>query len=233
MPEKVLSGRREEGRGLRIARRTQRGDLKHLITPLKDLYNGALKARPITFPLPTRSATLKAAYLMADPRLIVVMKGDEIVGQFAMIRRRPSTLPGQVIPGRLADADRIAAHPVINLNGAGLLENTHSGGKARWWRCASARARATFSTPIVQRRRNDDAARDAGLGIDFTGTDVPEAVEATAGQLIIELHTYRCANVRFGLMTPDGALPYPLSTTADQRRVGAPLVHYPVPPPAG
>jgi GNAT superfamily N-acetyltransferase len=137
MPEKVMKVAElvQQRRGLRIATYQTRGDLKHLVAPMKNLYNSALSGTTDNFPISDEEANLIAKQLInfADPRLIkIVMKGDEIVGFMfgypdpsAAIRR----CKGKLFPvGWLDILIELRRTQWINLNGAGLLEKYRGGG---------------------------------------------------------------------------------------------------------
>ena len=130
LPDKILKIAElvQQRRGLRIARYQKRSDLKHLIGPMKDLYNSALSGTTDTFPITDEEAQLMAKQLLmfADPRLIkIVMKDDEIVG-FLFGYPDPSAAiqrcKGRLFPiGWLDILIELKRTKWINLNGAGIL----------------------------------------------------------------------------------------------------------------
>ncbi len=181
LPEKVLkiADLVQQRRGLRIARYQKRSDLKHLIGPMKDLYNGALSGTTDTFPITDEEAQLMARQLLmfADPRLIkVVMKDDQIVG-FLFGYPDPSAAiqrcKGRLFPiGWLDILIELKRTQWINLNGAGLIEKYRgSGGTALLFAemYKSVRDSHFCYADVVQiGAENDKMQREiASLGIDF------------------------------------------------------------------
>jgi hypothetical protein len=181
LPEKVLKVAElvQQRRGLRIARYQKRSDLKHLIGPMKDLYNGALSGTTDTFPITDEEARLMARQLLlfADPRLIkVVLKDDQIVG-FLFGYPDPSAAiqrcKGRLFPiGWLDILIELKRTPWINLNGAGLIEKYRgSGGTALLFAemYKSVRESNFRYADVVQiGAENDKMQREiASLGIDF------------------------------------------------------------------
>ncbi len=182
MPEKVMKVAElvQQRRGLRIATYKTRGDLRHLIAPMKNLYNSALIGTTDTFPITDEEANLMAQQIInfADPRLIkIVMKGDEIVG-FLFGYPDPSAAiqrcKGKLFPFGWLDI-LIELHRTrwINLNGAGLLEKYRgSGGTALLFAEMYKSVRESphyLHADVVQiGAENDKMQREiAGLGIDF------------------------------------------------------------------
>ncbi len=182
MPEKVMTVAEvvQQRRGLRIATYKTRGDLKHLVAPMKDLYNSALSGTTDTFPITDEEVNLMAQQLMsfADPRLIkIVMKGDDIVG-FLFGYPDPSAAiqrcKGKLFPlGWLDILIELRRTKWINLNGAGLLEKYRgSGGTALLFAEMYKSVRESphyLHAELVQiGAENDKMQREiAGLGIDF------------------------------------------------------------------
>lgn len=181
MPEKVLqvAERVQQRRGLRVARYKTRRDLKHLIRPMKELYNSALDGTTDNFPITDAEAELigKQLIAFADPRLIkVVLKGEEIVG-FLFGYPDPSAAiqrcQGKLFPfGWLDILIELKRTRWINLNGAGLLEKYRgSGGTALLFAeiYKSVRESHFLHADVVQiGAENDRMQREiAGLGIDF------------------------------------------------------------------
>ncbi len=181
LPEKVLkiADLVQQRRGLRIARYQKRSDLKHLIGPMKDLYNGALSGTTDTFPITDEEAQLMARQLLmfADPRLVkVVLKDDQIVG-FLFGYPDPSAAiqrcKGRLFPfGWLDILIELKRTKWINLNGAGLIEKYRgSGGTALLFAemYKSVRDSHFRYADVVQiGADNDKMQREiASLGIDF------------------------------------------------------------------
>ncbi len=184
MPEKVLhvAERVQQRRGLRVARYQTRRDLKHLIRPMKELYNSALDGTTDNFPITDAEAELigKQLIAFADPRLIkVVLKGEEIVG-FLFGYPDPSAAiqrcQGKLFPfGWLDILIELKRTRWINLNGAGLLEKYRgSGGTALLFAeiYKSVRESHFLHADVVQiGAENDRMQREiASLGIDFYKT---------------------------------------------------------------
>ena len=181
LPDKVLkiADLVQQRRGLRIARYQKRSDLKQLVGPMKDLYNGALSGTTDTFPITDEEAQLMAKQLLmfADPRLIkIVMKDDEIVG-FLFGYPDPSAAiqrcKGRLFPiGWLDILIELKRTQWINLNGAGLIEKYRgSGGTALLFAemYKSVREGHYRYIDVVQiGADNDKMQREiASMGIDF------------------------------------------------------------------
>jgi hypothetical protein len=181
LPDKVLkiADLVQQRRGLRVARYEKRRDLKHLIGPMKDLYNGALSGTTDTFPITDEEARLMARQLLlfADPRLIkVVLKDDQIVG-FLFGYPDPSAAiqrcKGRLFPiGWLDILIELKRTRWINLNGAGLIEKYRgSGGTALLFAemYKSVRESNFRYADVVQiGAENDKMQREiASMGIDF------------------------------------------------------------------
>ena len=182
MPEKVMKVAElvQQRRGLRVATYRTRGDLRQLVAPMKDLYNGALGGTTDTFPITDEEVNMMAQQLInfADPRLIkIVMKGDEIVG-FLFGYPDPSAAiqrcKGKLFPfGWLDILIELRRTKWINLNGAGLLEKYRgSGGTALLFAEMFKSVRSSphyLHADLVQiGAENDKMQREiAGLGIDF------------------------------------------------------------------
>lgn len=181
LPEKVLkiADLVQQRRGLRIARYQKRSDLKHLVGPMKDLYNSALSDTTDTFPITDEEAQLMARQLLmfADPHLVkVVLKDDQIVG-FLFGYPDPSAAiqrcKGRLFPiGWLDILIELKRTQWINLNGAGLIEKYRgSGGTALLFAemYKSVRDSHFRYADVVQiGADNDKMQREiASLGIDF------------------------------------------------------------------
>lgn len=182
MPDKLMKVGElvQQRRGLRIATYRRRGDLKQLVEPMKQLYNGVLSGTTDNFPITDEEVNLMAQQLInfADPRLIkIVMKGDEIVG-FLFGYPDPSAAiqrcQGKLWPfGWLDIWIELKRTKWINLNGAGLLEKYRgSGGTALLFAEMYKSVRESphyLHADVVQiGAENDKMQREiAGLGIDF------------------------------------------------------------------
>jgi hypothetical protein len=181
LPEKVLKVAElvQQRRGLRIARYEKRSDLKHLIGPMKDLYNSALSGTTDTFPITDEEAQLMGRQLLmfADPSLVkVVMKDDQIVG-FMFGYPDPSAAiqrcKGRLFPiGWLDILIELKRTKWINLNGAGLIEKYRgSGGTALLFSemYKSVRGGHYLYADVVQiGAENDKMQREiSSMGIDF------------------------------------------------------------------
>ncbi len=182
MPERIMKVAElvQQRRGLRIATYRTRRDLKQLVEPMKNLYNGALGGTTDTFPITDEETNLMAQQLInfADPRLIkVVMKGDEIVG-FLFGYPDPSAAiqrnGGKLFPfGWLDMLLELKRTKWINLNGAGLLEKYRGGGGTallfvEMYKSVRDNPRYLHADVVQIGAENDKMQREiAGLGINF------------------------------------------------------------------
>jgi hypothetical protein len=189
MPDKVMKVAElvQQRRGLRIATYRRRSDLKQLVEPMKNLYNGALSGTTDNFPISDEEVNLMAQQLInfADPRLIkIVMKvadspqgNDEIVG-FLFGYPDPSAAiqrcKGQLFPfGWLDIWIELKRTKWINLNGAGLLEKYRgSGGTAllfaEMYKSVRESPHYLYADVVQIGAANDKMQREiASLGIDF------------------------------------------------------------------
>jgi hypothetical protein len=130
-PEKInkIAELVQQRRGLHIARFRTRGDLRALVTKLKDLYNGTLEGTSGNVPLTDDEAKAMANQLIwfANPRLIkIIMKDEEPVGflfAYPDISEAVQRTKGQLFPlGWIELLIEMRRTKWININGAGILE---------------------------------------------------------------------------------------------------------------
>jgi hypothetical protein len=119
----------QQRRGLSIARYRTRRDLRHIVTQLKDLYNGMLEGTPDNVPITNEEARSMANQLLwfADPRLIkVITKGGIPVGlllAYPDISAAVQRTKGRVFPfGWIDLLLELRRTNWVNINGAGILE---------------------------------------------------------------------------------------------------------------
>ncbi len=174
-----FSRRVQEKKGLKVVNFRTRGDLRRLVSQLKDLYNGALGGTPGGVPLTDEEANQMADQLIwfADPKLIkVLFKGESAVGFLfaypdisAALQRRN----GKLWPFGWADylVERKRTN-WINVNGAGILEEYRGqGGTAilfsEMWK--SVEGTRYTGGDIVQIGEDNTRMQNelAGLGITF------------------------------------------------------------------
>ena len=133
-----ISQRVQERRGLRIAEYRTRSDLRKLQAPLRELYNNAIQGTIGNYPITEQEAKGLADQLIgfADPKLIkIVLKDDRPVGflfAYPDISEALQRSKGQLFPfGWLDILISLRTTKVININGAGMLEEYRgSGGTA-------------------------------------------------------------------------------------------------------
>ncbi len=131
-PDKVhrISDLVQQRRGLSIAGYRTRGDLRHLVTRLKELYNGMLQGTTDNVPLTDEEARTIANQIMwfADPRLIkVIMKGETPVGflfAYPDISAAVQRTKGRIFPfGWIDLLLEMRRTEWVNINGMGILED--------------------------------------------------------------------------------------------------------------
>ena len=130
-PERIheLADRIRERRNLHIARFRTRTELRHMLSHLKALYNGALEGTSDGTPITDEEIKSLANQILwfADPRLIkIVMKGEKPVGfllAYPDISAALQKTKGQLFPfGWIAILSELRTTDRININGAGMLE---------------------------------------------------------------------------------------------------------------
>ncbi|MCX6082260.1 MAG: hypothetical protein NTW32_22250 [Chloroflexi bacterium] len=134
----LISKRVQERRGLQIAEFRKRSDLRKLQTQLRELYNNAIQGTNGNYPISEQEAKSMADQLIrfADPKLIkIVMKDDRPVGflfAYPDISEALQRTKGQLFPfGWLDILISLRTTKVININGAGMIEEYRgSGGTA-------------------------------------------------------------------------------------------------------
>ena len=134
----LISKRVQERRGLQIAEFRKRSDLRKLQTQLRELYNNAIQGTNGNYPISEQEAKGMADQLIrfADPKLIkIVMKDDRPVGflfAYPDISEALQRTKGQLFPfGWLDILISLRTTKVININGAGMIEEYRgSGGTA-------------------------------------------------------------------------------------------------------
>jgi hypothetical protein len=120
----------QQRRGLSIARYHTRGDLRKLVTQLKDLYNGMIQGTTDNIPITDEEARTIANQLLwfANPRLIkVIVKGGAPVGflfAYPDISNAVQRTHGRIFPfGWLHLLVEMRRTKWVNINGAGILED--------------------------------------------------------------------------------------------------------------
>jgi hypothetical protein len=120
----------QQRRGLNIARYRTRGDLRKLVTQLKDLYNGMMQGTTGNIPITDEEASSIANQLLwfADPRLIkVIMKEEAPVGflfAYPDISAAVQRVNGRIFPfGWIDLLLEMRRTKWVNINGAGILED--------------------------------------------------------------------------------------------------------------
>jgi len=130
-PQKIhrISELVQQRRGLSIARYRTRRDLRHLVTQLKDLYNGMMEGTTGNVPLTDEEAKSIANQLLwfADPRLIkIIMKDDTPVGflfAYPDISAAVQRTKGRIFPfGWIDLLKEMKRTKWVDINGAGILE---------------------------------------------------------------------------------------------------------------
>jgi len=131
-PEKVhkISELVQQRRGLTISRYRTHRDLRHLVTQLKDLYNGMIEGTIDNVPLTDDEAKSLANQIIwfANPRLIkVIMKGETPVGflfAYPDISAAVQRTQGRIFPfGWIDLLMEMRRTEWVNINGAGILED--------------------------------------------------------------------------------------------------------------
>jgi hypothetical protein len=133
-----LAERLAQRRGLHILRCNTRGDLRKLVSHLKELYNNSVTIGDGTYPLSDEEVDDMANQLiwLADPKLVkLVMKGNKAVGfllAYPDISAALQKTRGRLFPfGWLTLLLELRRTDWININGAALLpEYRGSGGTA-------------------------------------------------------------------------------------------------------
>jgi hypothetical protein len=120
----------QQRRGLTIARYHTRRDLRHLVTQLKDLYNGMIQGTTDNIPITDEEARTIANQLLwfADPRLIKVIIKDGIPVGFLFaypdISAAVQRTKGRIFPFGWFDLlMEMRRTKWVNINGAGILED--------------------------------------------------------------------------------------------------------------
>ena len=183
-PEKVhkISELVQQRRGLSIARYRTRGDLRHLVMQLKDLYNGMIEGTEDNVPLTDEEAKSIANQILwfADPRLIkVIMKGETPVGflfAYPDISAAVLRTKGRIFPfGWIDLLMEMRRTEWVNINGMGILEDYRGlGGTAILFsemHKSISDCRFKHAEIVQIGVENDKMQRELGdLGIDFYKT---------------------------------------------------------------
>jgi GNAT superfamily N-acetyltransferase len=136
-PEKIhqVAELVQRRRGLRIMRFKTRRDLRQIIEPLKQMYNGALDGTEGNVPLTDDEINTMAQQLLlfADPKLIkVVMKDDELVGflfAYPDVSAAVQRTKGKLFPfGWLDLWLELRRTKWVNINGAAITQKYRGGG---------------------------------------------------------------------------------------------------------
>lgn len=116
-------------RGLRVARFTNRNQLREFVPYLKDLYNGSLQGTSGNAPLTDEEVKSMANQILwfADPRLIKIIYKDETPVGFLLaypdISAALQRTRGKLFPfGWIDVLSELRKTKWINLNGAGIVE---------------------------------------------------------------------------------------------------------------
>jgi hypothetical protein len=130
-PQRIhdLAARIRERRGLHIARFRTRGELRRMLDPLKDLYNGALVGTNGGTPITDEEIQSLAGQILwfADPKLIkIVMKNERPVCfmlAYPDISEALHKTQGRLFPfGWVTILHALRTTDWININGAGIIE---------------------------------------------------------------------------------------------------------------
>ncbi len=174
-----IAQRVRERRGLRIAEFRTRNDLRKLQTQLRVLYNNAIQGTSGNYPITEQEAKTMADQLLwfADPKLIkIVMKEDRPVGflfAYPDISEALQRSNGHLFPfGWLDILITLGTTKVININGAGMIEEYRgSGGTAILFselRKSSRNTRYTRAEIVQVGADNERMLRElSSLGITF------------------------------------------------------------------
>ena len=175
----LIAQRVKERRGLQIAEFRSRSDLRKLQTQLQELYNNAIQGTTGNFPITGQEAKSMADQLIwfADPKLIkIVMKEQRPVGflfAYPDISEALQRTKGQLFPfGWLDILISLRTTKVININGAGMIEEYRgSGGTALLFselRKSCQNTRYTRAEIVQIGADNERMLRElASLGITF------------------------------------------------------------------
>jgi hypothetical protein len=181
-PERIheLAERIRERRGLRIARFRTRGELRKMLSHLKELYNGALVGTSGGTPITDEEVKALADQMLwfADPSLIkIVMKDKQPVGfmlAYPDISAALQKTKGRLFPfGWLTVLRELRKTDWININGAGLLEEYRGlGGTAimysEMFKSVAGSVRYRHAEVVQIGLENDKMQREMeNFGVDF------------------------------------------------------------------